>query len=123
MKHSGRCFPDFAFNRLCCLLLGCGSGSVSSSPSPHHPAPDGSTAIALQTVVTDLQQPLDLEQPNDGSGRLFVVSQAGTIQIIQNGAVLPIPFLDISNLVIDSVKADCWALLSTLDSRRIPAFT
>jgi glucose/arabinose dehydrogenase len=88
------------------LLLGCGSGSISSSPSPSpSPAPGGSTAIALQTVVTNLRQPLDLEQPNDGSGRLFVVSQAGTIQIIQNGSVLPTPFLDISNLVVDSVES------------------
>jgi len=31
-----------------------------------------------------------------------VVSQTGTIQIIQNGAVLPTPFLDIRNLVIDN---------------------
>lgn len=88
------------------FLLGCGSGSISSSGSPSpSPAPSGSTAIALQSVVTGLQQPLDLEQPNDGSGRLFVVSQAGTIQIIQNGAVLPTPFLDIRNLVIDSVES------------------
>ena len=45
------------------------------------------------------------EQPNDGSGRLFVVSQSGTIQIIQNGAVLPMPFLDIHSLVIDSSES------------------
>src|SRR3954453_9062035 len=87
------------------FLIGCGSGSISSSPSPSpspSPAPSGSTAIALQTIVTGLQSPLNLEQPSDGSGRLFVVSQAGIIQIIQNGADLPTPFLDIHSLVIDS---------------------
>ncbi len=44
--------------------------------------------------------PLDLEQPNDGSGRLFIVEQGGTIKILQNGALLPQPFLNISNKVI-----------------------
>jgi len=45
--------------------------------------------------------PLDLEQPNDNSGRLFVVEQGGTIRIIQNGAVLPQPFFDITSKVIN----------------------
>ena len=48
--------------------------------------------------------PLDLEQPNDNSGRLFVVEQGGRIRIIQNGAVLPQPFLDISSKVIEKVE-------------------
>jgi glucose/arabinose dehydrogenase len=103
MRVPGRRFLILPLITLC-FLIGCGSGSISSSPSPT-PAPSGSTAIALQMVAANLQSPLDLEQPNDGSGRLFVVSQAGTIQIIQNGAVLPTPFLDISNLVIDSVES------------------
>ena len=80
---------------------GCGSGSLSSSPT----SPGVSATIALQPISENLQSPLDLEQPNDGSGRLFVVSQAGTIQIIQNGAVLLVPFLDISNLVIDNSES------------------
>jgi len=41
-----------------------------------------------------------MEQPGDGSGRLFVVEQGGTIRIISNGAVLPQPFLDITSKVI-----------------------
>lgn len=44
--------------------------------------------------------PVDLEQPDDNSGRLFVVGQGGTIRIIENGAVLPQPFLDISSKVV-----------------------
>lgn len=58
-------------------------------------------AIATQVVVSGLNSPLDLEQPNDGSGRLFVVEQRGTIRIIQNGSLLPAPFLDISSKVVD----------------------
>jgi len=51
-------------------------------------------------VASGLSAPLDLEQPNDGSGRLFVVEQGGAIRILQNGALLPQPFLNISNKVI-----------------------
>jgi len=50
--------------------------------------------------VSNFNAPLGLEQPNDGSGRLFVVEQGGTIRIISNGSVLPQPFLDITSKVI-----------------------
>lgn len=74
-------------------LAGCGSGKISTT------APS-SVAITTQVLVTGLTSPLDLEHPNDGSGRLFVVEQAGTIRIIQNGALLPTPFLDITSKVM-----------------------
>jgi glucose/arabinose dehydrogenase len=48
-------------------------------------------------IVTGLNSPLDLEQPGDNSGRLFLVEQAGRVKIIQNGSVLPALFLDISS--------------------------
>jgi glucose/arabinose dehydrogenase len=73
-------------------MAGCGSTSNSSASSP--------TAISTQVVVSGLNSPLDLEQAGDNSGRLFVVEQGGTIKIIQNGSVLPAPFLDISSKVI-----------------------
>ncbi|MBZ5504836.1 MAG: PQQ-dependent sugar dehydrogenase [Acidobacteriia bacterium] len=74
------------------MTLGCGSSSNTVSSS--------SLSITTQVVVTGLNTPLDLEQPNDGSGRLFVVEQGGTIKIIQNGSVLPQPFLNISSKVL-----------------------
>ena len=72
---------------------GCG-GVQHTSPMP------GPVAISLQVVASGLSTPLDLEQPNDGSNRLFVVEQGGTIKILQNGTLLPQPFLNISNKVI-----------------------
>jgi glucose/arabinose dehydrogenase len=77
----------------CLVLIGCG-GIQHTSPSP------SPIAISLQLVASGLTAPLDLEQPNDGSGRLFVVEQGGAIKILQNGALLPQPFLNISNKVI-----------------------
>jgi glucose/arabinose dehydrogenase len=51
-------------------------------------------------LVSGFTSPLGLEQPNDGSNRLFVVEQGGTIRIVQNAAVLNQPFLDISSKII-----------------------
>jgi glucose/arabinose dehydrogenase len=55
--------------------------------------------LALDLVVAGLSSPLDLEQPDDTTGRLFVVEQGGRIKIIQNGATLSPPFLDISSKI------------------------
>lgn len=51
----------------------------------------------LLPVASGFSNPLDLQQPNDSSGRFFVVEQAGHIQIIQSGGTrVPSPFLDLS---------------------------
>ena len=50
----------------------------------------------LQTVASGLTAPVDLEDAADGSGRLFVVEQTGKIKILQNGAILPTPFRDVT---------------------------
>ncbi|HEX3321488.1 MAG TPA: PQQ-dependent sugar dehydrogenase [Terriglobales bacterium] len=55
--------------------------------------------IALQPVVSGLTNPLDLETPNDGTGRLFVLEQAGKIRVIKSGKLLSTPFLNITSLV------------------------
>jgi len=74
-----------------CFTSSCGSSNNTASSSP---------AIGTQVIVSGLNSPLDIEHPDDNSGRLFVVEQGGTIRIIQNGSVLPTPFLDISSEVI-----------------------
>jgi glucose/arabinose dehydrogenase len=54
-------------------------------------------ALELAPAVGGFTTPLDLQQPNDGSGRLFVVEQGGLIKIIQpGGQVLAAPFVDIA---------------------------
>ncbi|HEY2392124.1 MAG TPA: PQQ-dependent sugar dehydrogenase, partial [Candidatus Angelobacter sp.] len=78
---------------LVCNVASCGGSKINS-------AAPSSVSITTQVLVTGLSSPLDLEHPNDGSGRLFVVEQGGTIRIIQNGALLPQPFLDISSKVM-----------------------
>lgn len=54
--------------------------------------------LALQIVMSGLDNPVYLTAP-DGDARLFVVERSGRILIVKNGALLPIPFLDIRSRV------------------------
>ena len=78
---------------LALLLPSCGGGGTTS-PTPT-PTPN---TLALTTVVSGLSSPLGLERP-PGDNRFFVVQQAGTVRIIENGALRSGNFLDIQSLV------------------------
>jgi len=55
--------------------------------------------VELAPVAENLSQPLFVTHAGDGSGRLFIVEKTGTIRMMQDGALLPAPFLDISSQV------------------------
>jgi glucose/arabinose dehydrogenase len=77
------------------VLNACGGGSATTTIAPPPPA----NSITLTPVVSGLSSPVDLQATDDGTGRLFVVEQAGTIRILQAGALLTTPFLDIRTRV------------------------
>lgn len=54
--------------------------------------------LGLTVYAEGLDDPVHVTNAGDGSGRLFVVEQAGRIQILRDGAKLPEPFLDIAVL-------------------------
>ncbi len=57
--------------------------------------------IQLETVSSgELNTPIGMTHAGDGSGRLFVFDQRGTIHILHNGTVLPTPFLDLSSKLV-----------------------
>ncbi|HOR26537.1 MAG TPA: PQQ-dependent sugar dehydrogenase [Candidatus Sumerlaeota bacterium] len=76
-----------------------GKGMESADPIPG-PIPQGPFVIDLEDVVTGLISPLGVTEPDDGSGRLFVWDQNGTVHIIDNGTLLPTPFLDVSSRLV-----------------------
>jgi glucose/arabinose dehydrogenase len=52
-------------------------------------------AYEWRLTVSGLTSPIGLVNSGDGSGRLFVVEQAGLIRVVRDGELLAEPFLDI----------------------------
>lgn len=75
------------------LVVAFGSATLSGATEPA-PIP----AIALVQAFPDtFDRPVDMAFPDDGSGRAFVVEQAGTIRtLVPRKGVAARPFLDIS---------------------------
>lgn len=71
-----------------------GACTINGTPPP---IPD----ISMQQVVTGLSSPVHVTHAGDGSGRLFVVEQRGTIRIVQGGSLWAENFLDIRDRVQD----------------------
>jgi glucose/arabinose dehydrogenase len=66
------------------------------------PLPDiqrGDIAVLLQPIVTGMSAPDYAISPPGEPNRLFVVEQKGLLQVIQNGALLPTPALDVQSRV------------------------
>lgn len=102
-----------------CLLLGlwllpvlvaCNDTPSSVAPADTvnttDAAPGGGAAetgsipqISLQKVADGFNKPTFIGHAGDGSNRLFIVEQGGTIWIMRDGSMLQTPFLDISSRV------------------------
>ena len=74
-------------------LVGCGN---KQSSVVNNPPPGGPPALALSVFVSGLTEPVGMEEPDDGTGRFFVLEQAGRIRIIQSGTLVVEPFLDLT---------------------------
>jgi glucose/arabinose dehydrogenase len=80
---------------LCLLGTGVGASGCGSDSEPGIPQ---GTGARLETIASGLSSPLYLTAP-PGDPRLFIVLQTGTIRVVQDGALLPTPFLDLSSQV------------------------
>lgn len=75
------------------------STATVSAPSPTPSIPDAQP-YDWKVAAEGLRQPVDIQNAGDGSGRLFLVERRGRIHILQDGALLAPPFLDISARVL-----------------------
>ncbi|MDO8987220.1 MAG: PQQ-dependent sugar dehydrogenase, partial [Coriobacteriia bacterium] len=90
--------------------VGCRAKSAPVVLSPRPPASDvptrpvdavklGSVRLELSQIVSGLQQPLFATGSKDGSSRLFVCEKTGKVRVIENGALVATPLLDLSGSV------------------------
>jgi glucose/arabinose dehydrogenase len=81
-------------NRLTLLLLSLMVGSM--------PLRAETEAIGVELIVEGLTAPIDLADPHDGSGRLFIVEQQGVVSILTDEGVLAeTPLLDLRPRLLD----------------------
>jgi glucose/arabinose dehydrogenase len=55
--------------------------------------------VSLESIVEGLDAPLSATHAGDGSGRIFVAEQGGTIRIVRDGKLVETPFLDIADRI------------------------
>ena len=71
------------------------------SPTPF-PTPVTFGTGVWQIIAEGLSAPTAIVDPGDGSGRLFVLEATGTIRVIQGSTLLPKPFLDLKDRVLQT---------------------
>ena len=75
---------------------------TATRPDPTTAAPAQRPFAVVSLVAHGLAHPVALKEPPDGSGRRFIVDQAGQIWILTaDGSLLAQPFLEISDRVVD----------------------
>jgi glucose/arabinose dehydrogenase len=76
-----------------------GFATLAAAPGSRAAEPPGD--LQLVPVASGLTRPVAIRNAADGSGRLFLVEQAGVIKIWDGSQILATPFLDIDHLVED----------------------
>ena len=61
----------------------------------------GDIEVTFEATVTGVSSPMHMAEAPDGSGRLFIVNNAGVVRVFADGQLLGEPFLDITDLVDD----------------------
>jgi uncharacterized repeat protein (TIGR01451 family) len=78
------------------LAMFCASPPTSTQSSP---TAQGVEVTVDEVIASGFVDPVQVTHAGDGSGRLFVVEQYGTVKVIDDGGdVLPKAFLDVSHL-------------------------
>ena len=60
--------------------------------------------LELTPVVSGLSQPVLVTHAGDGSDRLFIVEQGGTVRIFKNGSLVSLPLIDLTASVSDGYE-------------------
>ncbi len=92
-------FCDFTLTRRAALGFSAGLGIAFAAGDA---GAQDAASFSLSLLAEGLDKPLFLADPNDGSGRLFIVEQTGAIRILRDGAIEATPWLDLTESVSGS---------------------
>jgi glucose/arabinose dehydrogenase len=100
-------FPRKGTFRFLCSVSGharlgmTGAFGVSvNPPAPAPPPPPVDTSeVASLTRIGSFERPVLVTAPPGDTRRVFVVEQGGTVWIVRDGEVLPVPFMDLRDKV------------------------
>src|SRR5687768_6755877 len=85
----------FTVGALCAVAVLVGLTAATQAQTEEGPS------VGLRLVAEGFTSPVALVEAPDGSGRRFVVDQAGVIRIITAGGnLLPVPFLDLRSRIV-----------------------
>lgn len=90
-------------SRLLCLALLMAVPAAEAQLADPIPDPiiPGDVSVELGLVADGMAAPNYLTHAGDGTDRLFVVDQAGTVELIKNGVRTAQPFLDLSGRLVE----------------------
>ncbi|MFW6075410.1 MAG: PQQ-dependent sugar dehydrogenase, partial [Chloroflexota bacterium] len=85
------------------LITGLLATLLSPSTAIAQESQEDDIVLGLREVASGFTMPTDIQSPQDGTDRLFVVERTGAIRIIDGGTVREEPFLDLRDKVISGV--------------------
>ena len=85
--------------RIVALAIAALLAAAGCSPGPSPSTSGTGLTVDVGVAVDGFDAPLDVTNAGDGSGRLFVVEQAGRIRVVKDGTLVEKPFLDITGRI------------------------
>jgi glucose/arabinose dehydrogenase len=101
------------------LAAACG-GTGTEAPPSETVAGAGFRAVE---IVAGLDRPVHVAVAPDEPGRLYAVGQAGVVTVVEDGRVLPEPFLDLTDEVLTGAKGEPATELGLLSIAFAPDYT
>ena len=74
---------------------------VVTAPAAPKPPIDTSDVVSLTPVGATFDQPVLVTAPRGDRDNVFVVQQTGTVRVVRDGEVQPLPFLDLQGRITD----------------------
>src|SRR5258708_39786249 len=93
-------YPSQLKNATLLLFISISIASFCNQPEKAAVKNEMFAQIRLQLVTNQIQSPVALGAPADGTNRIFICQKEGKVWIIENGKIVSQPFLDVSNQMV-----------------------